>query len=190
MNRAIASLAVVKTVWETYRRDYIENFVPFVATLTKKKRYAELDASNLRSFLEDFKVEFGLSIPHHPMLTILDRARKRGIFERKASKLVPVEKNVLKYDFSDIAIKKEAELNKVISVFIKFCGEKFSVQVTEVEAQDALNSFLRNHDLEVLFASQDKTLLPESKASKQLKYLMNSFFNKRKGKRKGTVLFI
>lgn len=177
MNRAIASLAVVKTVWETYRRDYIENFVPFVATLTKKKRYVELDASNLKLFLDDFKAEFGLSIPHHPMLTILDRARKRGVFEKKASKLVPVEKNVLKYDFSDIAVKKEAEVNKIISEFIKFCDEKFSVKITEMEAQDALNSFLRNHDLEVLFASQDKTLLPESKASKQLKYLMNSFFN-------------
>lgn len=177
MNRAIASLALVKTVWETYRRDYIENFVPFVATLTKKKQYIELDASNLRSFLEDFKAEFGLSIPHHPMLTILDRARKRGIFEKKTSILVPVQKNVLKYDFSDIAIKKEAELNKVISEFIKFCDKRFSVQVTEVEAQDALSSFLRNHDLEVLFASQDKTLLPDGRASKQLKYLINSFFN-------------
>lgn len=177
MNRAIASLAVVKTAWETYRRDYIENFVPFVATLTKKKRYAELDTSNLRPFLDDFKAEFGLSIPHHPMLTILERAKKREIFERKFSKLIPIEKNVLKYDFSDITVKKEAELNKVLTEFIKFCKDKFSVTVTETEAQDALNSFLRNHDLEVLFASQDKTLLPESKASKQLKYLMCSFFN-------------
>lgn len=180
MNRAIASLAVVKTVWETYRRDYIENFVPFVATLAKKKHYTEIDPTNLRSFLDDFKVEFGLSIPHHPMLTILERSRKRGILERKASKLIPVEKSVLKYDFSDIAIKKEAELNKVVSEFIKFCKERFSVEISELEAQDALNSFLRNHDLDMLFASQDKTILPESKASKQLKYLINSFFNQAK----------
>lgn len=177
MNRAIASLAVVKTVWETYRRDYVENFVPFVATLAKKKCYAEIDISNLKPFLDDFKSEFGLSIPHHPMLTILDRARKRGIFDRKASKLLPVEKNVLKYDFSDIALKKEAELNEVMAEFIRFCEQKFSVKVTDVDARDALNSFLRNHDLDVLFASQDKTLLPESTTSKQLKYLMNSFFN-------------
>lgn len=177
MNRAIASLALVKTAWETYRRDYIENFVPFIATLTRKKRYPEIDTSNLGSFLQDFKAEFGLSIPHHPMLTILDRARKRELFRREASKLVPIEKNILKYDFSDKAIKKEAELNKVLAEFIKFCNEDFSVQVSEMEAQDALNSFLRNHDLEVLFASQDKTLLPDSKASKQLKYLICVFFN-------------
>lgn len=177
MNRAIASLALVKTAWETYRRDYIENFVPFVATLTRKKEYTEIDPSNLKAFLEDFKVEFGLSIPYHPMLTILDRARKRELFQRKASKLVPIEKNILKYDFSDMAVKKEAELNKVLAEFIKFCQEKFSVQVTETEAQDALNSFLRNHDLEVLFASQDKTLLPDGRASKQLKYLISSFLN-------------
>lgn len=177
MNRAIASLALVKTAWETYRRDYIENFVPFVATLTRKKRYSEIDIANLGSFLQDFKTEFGLSIPHHPMLTILDRARKRELFQRKASKLVPVEKNILKYDFSDLAVKKEGELNKVLTEFIKFCDEKFSVQASETEAQDAVNSFLKNHDLEVLFASQDKTLLPDGKASKQLKYLVCSFFN-------------
>ena len=52
MNRAIASLALVKTAWETYRRDYIENFVPFIATLTRKKRYSEIDTSNLGSFLQ------------------------------------------------------------------------------------------------------------------------------------------
>jgi hypothetical protein len=177
MNRAIASLALVKTVWETYRRDYIENFVPFVATLTHKKRYTEINTSNLAYFLEDFKVEFGLSIPHHPMLTILDRARKRDIFQKKGAILIPVKKFILKYDFSDKAVKKEAEVNKVLTEFIKFCDEKFAVKVLETEAQDALNSFLRNHDLEVLFASQDKTLLPDSKASKQLKYLICSFFN-------------
>ena len=119
MNRAIASLALVKTAWETYRRDYIENFIPFVATLTRKKRYAEINTANLASFLGDFKVEFGLSIPHHPMLTILDRARKRDLFQKKGAILIPVEKNILKYDFSDKAVKKEAELNKVLSKFVK-----------------------------------------------------------------------
>ena len=177
MNRAIASLAIVKTAWETYRRDYIENFVPFIATLAKRKNYAEIDTSNLRQLLDDFKVEFGLTIPHHPMLTILDRARKRGLFDKRLSKLIPVEKNIFKYDFSDIAVKKEAELNKVAAEFIKYCNERFSVRVTEAEAQDAMNAFLRNHDLDVLFASQDRTLLPESRVSKQLKYLMSSFFN-------------
>jgi len=177
MNRAIASLAIVKTAFTRYKKDYIENFVPFVATLMKKKRYSDIDCTNLKPFINDFKEEFGLIIPYHPMLTILERTRKRGIVKRSYSKLTPDHEKILKYDFSDIALKKEAELNEVLGRFVTFCQDKYSISITQEEAQIGLISFLRNHDLDLLFASQDKSLLPTIKASRQMKYLLADFIN-------------
>jgi len=177
MNRAVASLAMVKTAFSKYKRDYIENFVPFVATLIKKRRYREIDCKDLQPFIDDFQQEFGLIIPYHPMLTILERTRKRGIVKRAYSKLIPKNEKVLQYDFSDVALKKDAETNEVLSNFINFCRNEYSYEITLQEAQEGFISFLRAHDLDILFASQNRTLLPEFKTSRRMKYLLAAFIN-------------
>ena len=73
---------------------------------------------------------------------------------------------ILKYDFSDVKIKKEAQLNQVLNEFSKFAKERHGIDVSESEAESALYAFFRNHDLDILFASQEATtLLPSGKAS-------------------------
>jgi len=37
MNRTLLSLAIIRTNWEQLGKDYIENYVPLLATLIKKK---------------------------------------------------------------------------------------------------------------------------------------------------------
>jgi hypothetical protein len=46
MNRTLLSLAILKTNWDAYRKDYIENFIPFIATLISNKKYAGSMKSN------------------------------------------------------------------------------------------------------------------------------------------------
>jgi len=78
MDNAITSLAVLKVNWEHLKKDYIENFVPFIATLIKKCNYGVIDVNTV---CNDFKKEFGLIIPYHPMCTILTRSQKRGLIK-------------------------------------------------------------------------------------------------------------
>ena len=74
MSRAIASLAVIKVNWDTRRKDFIENFVPFVVTLISRRGYAKISVNRL---CRDFEAEFSLRVPYHPMLAILNRVKQR-----------------------------------------------------------------------------------------------------------------
>ncbi|MHB1697452.1 MAG: hypothetical protein ACYCSQ_05055 [bacterium] len=176
-NRAIASLAVVKVAMDRYNRDYIENFVPFIATLVQKKKYSYVDLADIFPFVEDFKNHFGMNIPFHPMLTILERAKKRGLFTQEYHHLLPIWDIILKHNFSDMVLKEEVKAKKIITAFVEFCGDKLII-ISESEAQDTLNDFLQNSCLDVLFSTQCSTVLPSKETTKKLRYLMNSFFNK------------
>jgi len=37
MHKTVASLALLKVNWDTLRKDYIENFIPFAVTLMNQK---------------------------------------------------------------------------------------------------------------------------------------------------------
>ena len=98
MRRTIISLAILKVNQDKYQKDYLDNFVPFVATLIKKKDYNEIDVNTICS---DFQEEFGLTIPYHPMLTLLKRSKKRSIIKQEQKTYYPNKDKISDYDFSD-----------------------------------------------------------------------------------------
>lgn len=172
-NKVISSLATLKVLSDKMQKDYIENFVPFIATLINSKNYKEIDVDIM---CKDFEEVFGLKIPYHPMMVILNRVKKRGIIKKHHRKFLPVETEVTKYDFKDVSRKQERKQNKVLESFVNFCKENYSEEtIDKKQATDALIGYLRNHDLEILFAAQGKSLLPEVKPSKKYIFLMSKF---------------
>ncbi len=179
-DRAIASLSLVKTLWDSNNKnDYIENFVPFVATLIKNKKYTHIPVDNMEKFLEDFKNEFGLDIPYHPMLTILRRCKTKKILKKEnISYYVPINENVIKYDFTAKELQKKAEIEELMEKFIIFAKQDFNISLMKNETYNILNSFLYDYDLDILFASQyTEHLLPETKVISSYKYIMCSYIN-------------
>jgi len=170
--KTIASLALVKISWDHSRKDHIENFVPFIATLIIKKNYKEIDVNQV---CEDFKQEFGLIIPYHPMVTLLNRARRRKIIKRERGAYVPLKDNVLKHDFTDMSKEQERRHEKVINEFIDFSKTKYNVEIDRYDAELMFLSFLKSYDLDILFASQEKSILPEVKQSKRERFLVSNF---------------
>lgn len=175
MSRAIASLAVIKVNWDTRRKDFIENFVPFVVTLISRGGYDEISINGL---CKDFEAEFGLRVPYHPMLAILNRVRKHGYIRRRKSdgSYIPTRDKVVADDFTDIALEQERKYQKVIGEFVQFAKDDFGEVISESEANAIFISYLQDHDLDVLFANQDlSTILPEASSSTAQKFLFNSF---------------
>lgn len=154
--------------------DYIESFVPFIATLIKRKNYAEIIPSVL---CEDFKYEFGLVIPYHPMILILNRAKKRGMIKQEENKYLPVLDLIEKLDFSKQAQKHLSDYNRICTDFIKYTEKKYKTRFTTEEAEETLIAYLKEYDFEILFAAQNKSFLPEIKhtISKRNKYLINRY---------------
>jgi hypothetical protein len=90
MNSTIASLAILKVNWDYLKKDYIESFVPFVATLIKTRKYPTVEVNTL---CEDFSRDYGLIIPFHPMMSILKRAKKKGASKKESRRQVSTCRN-------------------------------------------------------------------------------------------------
>jgi hypothetical protein len=172
MNRTLISLAIIKTHWEKNKTDYIDNFIPLVASLLSKNKYTEID---LALFQIDFKKRYGLDIPKNALITIFNRAKGKKIVKRDQGKFFFNSdysgKEIKSIESSDI----ERKFNKVVNSIIEFASKEHELDVNEKDIEEALLSFLKQHDLDILFAAKDHSVLPKVKSTKKLKYLISSF---------------
>jgi len=82
-------------------------------------------------------------------------------------------------DFTGVAIDQERKYKKAINEFLQFCEENYGETLSEEEAEATFISFLKDHDLDILFINQRRdTLLPEANVSTAQRFLMNSFVKK------------
>jgi hypothetical protein len=176
LDKTIFSLAFMKINWERRKWDYLDNYLPFLATLIVKKGYKSIEekAEQINQLLNDFTQEFGLVVPYHPMITILNRARKRGLIERREYKFIPTDE-VYKYDFSSKTQTQERKYEELINSFINFSSEKYSQELNREEAEEILIGFLRQRDLDMLFAAYSKSILPEVRPSQSRMFLFCKF---------------
>lgn len=172
---ALASLAILKVNWDTQQKDYIGNFVPFVAECLRKMPQEEVSLEQLRDLIFS---EFGLAIPHGPFRTILGRAKKDG--------LVRVESGVLQrrpeaLKESSIAADRDRALRQqaaLIEKLRKFCAERHSVEWSDEEAEDALLTYVSDHAGPILALMVEGQELPaegRSPGKASTAYLVNSF---------------
>lgn len=174
MNKALTSLALLKANWDTLKKDYIESFVPFVVTLISRQQYNVIDVNTI---CRDFQAEYDLAVPYLPMITILNRLKRQGYIRKGPDGcFLPIRDKIAADDFSEIAAEQERKYRKVIDEFLRFCNKSFGEVLTEEEAEAVFISFLRDHDLDVLFMSQDRgSLLPEVTSTAVHRFLVNSF---------------
>ncbi len=176
MNNTITSLALLKITWDNTeeRRDYIQNFVPFVVNLFNRKGY---DRVKVGTISKDFQELYGLSIPYHPMVTILDRTRKAGFIQKhKNGSFIPVREKTQEIDFTDVTLQQERKYEYVIKEFIHFCVQMYGESVTHEEAEQVFIAFVKDHDLDLLFINENlRSLLPQADVTASQKYLMYKF---------------
>lgn len=176
LDKILISLAFIKVNWDQQRRDYIDNFLPFLATLIVRKGYKliEENAEQINKIVNDFTQEFGLHIPYHPMIAIINRAKKRGLLRKREHNFIPTD-NVYKYDFSGKTQAQKRKYENLINSFIDFCKKEYDENLNKEEAGKTLIGFLKQHDLEILFAAYDKSALPKVTSAKSNIFLFNKF---------------
>lgn len=176
MKRTISSLALLKVNWDipSRRQDFIDIFLPFVATLIVRKNYNDIDANTL---CRDFEAEYGFKIPYHPMITILSRASDKGyIWKSILWQYTPNKEELRKIDISNSAQEQERKYQKVLTMFTQFCESKYTEEISELEAENALLTFLKDHDLDILFINPNTdTILPDVSSLITHEYMLNKF---------------
>jgi len=169
MERSLISLAILKVNWDEKKMDYIDNFVPFVATLIYKKDYKEIKAEEICA---DFPLEYGLKIPLEPMISILTRCKKRGYIYKKGHLHLPVWEKILKIEFSSVSDSMEREHAAFLTELHDSIKNKLGHEIDKEEIQKILIQFLKEHDGEILFAGYKGSLLPDVKPDQKGKYLV------------------
>lgn len=175
MNRTLFSLAIIRTNWEINRKDYIENFVPLFATLIKQKAYPEISVDNLDLIKNDFKDEYGLIIPSNPILSILNRLSKKQYIIRESNKFIPNKEKLQDIDITKKSNQIKREFEHVVQAIERFIKDKHKLEFKPTEIEDGLVCYLKKHDLDLLFAAERNTLLPNINPNKKIQFLINEF---------------
>lgn len=175
MNRTLLSLAIIRVNWEQEKKDYIENFVPLVASLIKKKSYSEIAFEAINEIRNDFENEYGLVLPSSPLFTILNRLSKRKLIIREQGKFVPNYDKINQIDISRKSDEVSREQEKVIKALKEYVLQKHSTPIETSVLEEGLICFLKQHDLDLLFAAENKSVLPKKKFDKKIDFLINEF---------------
>src|SRR5215217_7858867 len=169
----ISSLALLKANYETYRKDYFENFVPMVAECIRR---SPEDVVSVPELQEQLRAEFGLSLPQSAVQTILRRVRKKnlvcvenGAYYRDAQALEGLE---FKSDQLRVMEVQEA----LVEQFISFCSQHHEVDLSPEEADIAIQAYLEENQLLVVNAVTHGTVVPPSGRSvRNARFLVASF---------------
>ncbi|MEE9466304.1 MAG: hypothetical protein V3W14_12120, partial [Candidatus Neomarinimicrobiota bacterium] len=172
MQNTLASLAFIKARWSHSKKDYIDTFVPFIATLIIRNKYSSIKADTITT---DFTKEFGLDIPYYAMVSILNRARKRGIIKRINNMYKPIFDKALEFEFTDDAKEQMRKYESIITGFIEYALLTHKFEISDIKAEEVLISFLKQHDLDILFAAKQSTLLPDVHVSAREKYILADY---------------
>lgn len=168
----ICSLSLLYANYNTGRGDYIETFVPFIANLISLKKYKTIKVIEIA---KDFSEEYGLIIDYHPMHTILSRCKKRKIVQKRMRQYIPNYREVDKYDFQSSASSELRNQERLISKIEEYANEKYNYDFSKDRIEAALICFLKEYDLEIIFASEENSLLPDVSSNIKEKYIINSF---------------
>ena len=117
---------------------------------------------NIEVICSEFQKIYGLIIPYHPMLAIVNKAIASG-YAVEASKgvFVPVFDKFNSEDFNELNAKYDKELQKLLTKYIAFALDKHGFELSEDEAYKHFMLLLEDHDLEIVFINDEgSSILP------------------------------
>jgi hypothetical protein len=155
--RVIASLAILKANWDVLRKDYIENFVPFVGEVLRTAHQPEVSLPQVQESIFD---RFGLRIPQGALKTILHRCAKRGLIKHQNKIYIRNTQALDNLDFTlaqaDALRTHEALIDKLIA----FCKQRYNIEWTSETADAALLKYLDDRSPSILSATIEGSPIP------------------------------
>lgn len=136
--KVLTSLALMET--DLLSRDYLSNFLPYIANLLEKKKYASIE---IREVIKDFKEEYGIDLPHAPMKDVLSRAVEEGIIALEHNGKYVVQKSkILQYSFLSAQKTREQEINILLNNFISYVKKEYDLDIDRTMAGESFIDFL------------------------------------------------
>jgi len=144
--RAITSLAILKVNWD-HGRDYIQNFVPFIA---EALRNADAEVVSIPEVQSKIAELFALHIPQGALRSILKRAVRANYAVREYGVYRVIKPRIAETRFSEIRDSVTFEYEMFVKDFKAYCVEEFSVEVSDAVAERVLEVYLAKGSIDLL----------------------------------------
>lgn len=171
-SNSIASLAILKVNYDEHGTDYVENFVPFVAEGLRRQPQDLISLKELQSIIES---SFGIRIPQGALQAILNRAKKKGYVISSHGALL---RNLaaIPDDFEKQSHQTLAIQRSIIARLIKYSKAYHDYELTEVEAEKSLLSYLHEKIVPILHTALDgKPLVIDTQDVPYREYILGNF---------------
>jgi hypothetical protein len=162
MKKTLVTLSMIKVALDHHPNinNFLDIYVPLVANLIKKKNITNFN--QIEQICTDFIEEYGLIIPHHPMLAIINRLKQLHYFFEIKENYFSLD--VDKFNSTDFTITvntQEYQFNRIIEKYKNFAKDKHGITIDNSTAVDHLIALLNDHDIDMMFINDRKSsILP------------------------------
>lgn len=180
MDRSLLSLCLINTLWHKYRKTYVDNFVPLIATTLTKHSYHKIENDNIKNLINDFREDFGILLTRDPTLAILHKCKKYQIIRSWGRTYYVNSEKAAKYDISK-EIEQNLDKQKRFFSDFKFFFQTISQDtISDDIISNIVMEFIKNNDVGLFLSSNnlEEDLLPEPKLPhdyKRYKYIFEKY---------------
>lgn len=174
MNKTQLLTCAIMTVNDSNKRDYYDNFVPFVKEALRTCGNDTISANEVK---ENIKSLFDLDLPINVVNTILRRRlRSKGYIKLENQRFIPDFDKLQDSNFTQTREKMILKHDRLISEIISYSKEKYNKYLEVEETEKALESFIEKYQLSLLEASfSDSATLGQDNNSNEMDIIISSF---------------
>ncbi len=172
MSSPLLSLAILRVNQEEYGIDYFDSFLPLLARILP---HDETSAIDVEQTISNFHESYGLQIPYHAMVNILNRARKKGLLKKQLKDIFPVKEIIEQYDNSRLVESKQQQFNELLEELIRFASNNYKLMISTSVAEQALLNFINEYTLDVLFSSDQASFFHIEPTDRKIKHVVYKF---------------
>ena len=143
-NSTIVSLAILKANWDVAKTDYLECFIKMIAESIRRSSDEVVSVGALQRQIEH---DFALQLPQHTLQMLLRRLAKRKYLIREDHIYKRNNTMLAKLNFQQVQQNVVKCHEELIEQLLTFCQEKFQVSWTTLDAEAALQGYLKEHEL-------------------------------------------
>jgi hypothetical protein len=166
----LTSLAMLKVNTDE-GRDYFDYLLPFVRFVLGRSRPDPVSDTGTQLLLRE---EFGLALPVHAVAFVLQRLAKRGSLKRQDGVFHITDK----FEMGDISQKRvlaRQQQGAVVKNLMKYAKEQHGIVWSEIDASDAIVSYLSRFSVECLKTFTQGSALPELLKDEVKDFIVSSF---------------
>ncbi len=157
IDKVVASLALLKVNWEKHK-DYVDNFVPFVAECLRVRPEPQVALGDLQA---DILETFGIRIPESALKTILNRAAKSGYVRAERNVYVKNRQLLEGCSISQSRQNVQRQFEALVRKLCAFSSNRFGLTWSQEQAEAALFAFFENAVAPILETAIDgKPIVP------------------------------